>query len=137
MSARENDGPGGTDEVGIDVVLGQRHVGAVLAVEDEREGLRVADPQDDQRRQAFRVGLHTAGIDAFALQLLDDEAAHVLVADAGDHGGLQAQARGTGGRVGRTAAQVLGETGHVLQAAADLISVQIDGRTAYGNDIEV
>ena len=90
MSARENDGSGGTDEVGIDVVLGQRHVGAVLAVEDEREGLLVADPQDDQRGQAFWVGLHTAGVDALAPQLLDDETAHMLITHSGDDGGLEA-----------------------------------------------
>ncbi len=37
--------PGRADVVGIDVVLGQRGVGAILAEEDEREGLLVADAE--------------------------------------------------------------------------------------------
>ena len=43
--------PGLGDEALVDVVLGQPHVGAVLAVEDQREPLVVADAEEDERGQ--------------------------------------------------------------------------------------
>ena len=48
--------PGRGDVGLVDVGLVERHVGAVLAVEDQREGLLVADAEDDQRGQPLRVG---------------------------------------------------------------------------------
>ena len=136
MGAGREHGAGLGDEALVDVVLGQPHVGAVLAVEDQREALVVADAEDDQRGQPLGVDLHPAGVDALAGQLLDDEAAHVLVADAGDHRGLQPQPRRAAGDVGRRAADVLREGAHVLQAPADLVAVEIDRRPADGDEVE-
>ena len=68
-------------------VLGEPHVGAVLAVEDQRELLVVADAEDDERGQPLGVDLHAARVHPLAGKLLEDEAAHVLVADPGDHRG--------------------------------------------------
>ena len=110
-------GAGLGDEALVDVVLGQPHVGAVLAVEDQREALVVADAEEDERGQPLGVDLHAAGVDALAGQLLDDEAAHVLVADAGDHRGLQPQPRRAAGDVGRRAADVLREASPCPPAA--------------------
>ena len=49
------------DEALVDVVLGQPHVGAVLAVEDQREALVVADAEEHERGQPLRVDLHARG----------------------------------------------------------------------------
>ncbi len=87
MRAGRDDGPGLGDEVGIDVVLAQRHVGAVLPVEDQRELPVVPDAEQDQRGEALGIGPDAAHVDAFARQLLPDEAAHVLVADPRDERG--------------------------------------------------
>ena len=124
------------DEVGVDVVRRQRHVGAVLAVEDQREPLLIPDAEQHQRRQAMRIGDDAADIHPFRPQLLADEAAHVLVADARDHGGFQAQPRGAGGGIGGRAADVLAERPHVFQAAAHLPAVEVHRRSADGNDVQ-
>ena len=84
VGAGGHHGAGVGDEALVDVVLGERHVGAVLAVEDQREALVVADAEEDERRQPLGVDLDAAGVDALAASAARDEAAHVLVADAGD-----------------------------------------------------
>ncbi len=84
MSAGDQHRTGRSDERRVDVVFAKRHVGDVIAVEDEREVLVVLDRQKDERRQPRRVGDDAVGIDSFASQLLADEAAHVLVADPRD-----------------------------------------------------
>ena len=128
--------PGLGDEALVDVLLGQPHVGAVLAIEDQREPLVVADAEDDQRGQPLGVDLHPAGVHALAGQLLDDEAAHVLVADPGDHCGLQPQPRRAAGDVGRRAPDVLRERAHVLEPPADLVAVEVDRRPADGDEVQ-
>jgi hypothetical protein len=120
----------------VDVAGLQRHVGAVLAIEDQRKGVAVADAQDDQGGQALGVGQHAGHVDALAGQLFADEAAHVVGADPGQQAGLQTQARAARGGVGRAAAQVLGERGHVLQPSADLLAVEVHAGTAHGDQIE-
>jgi hypothetical protein len=52
------------DEGRVNVVFAQRHVGTVLAIEDQREPVLIADAQQNQRRQAFRVGPDASHIDA-------------------------------------------------------------------------
>jgi hypothetical protein len=89
-----------------------------------------------QRRQPLLVGLEPIDIDAFALQLLADEAAHLLVADAGQQRRAQAEPGGADGNVGRAAADRLGEGGDVLQPRADLLAVKIDRGAADGDDVE-
>ena len=120
----------------IDVALVERAVGAIVAIEDEREGLFVADAEQDKRGQPDRIGPDAGDVDALARALLADEAAHVLVADPGDEAALQAEARRADRDVGRTAADRLGERRHVLQAAADLHAVEVDRRAADGDDVE-
>ena len=84
MGAAEEKRLGRGDEVAVEIALLDRHVGAVLAIEDQREGVAVANAEDDERGQALRIGLDVAGIDAFRFQGLADEAAHMFVADTGD-----------------------------------------------------
>ena len=126
VRARRQHAAGLSDEVGIDIVGRERHVRAVLAVENERELLLVTDAEKHQGRQTLGIGDDAAYVDPFCLQLLADEAAHVLVADAGYDRRLQAEPRGAGRRVGGRAADVLVERPHVLQAAADLAAVEVD-----------
>jgi hypothetical protein len=124
------------DEGRIDVADVQRHVGAVLAVEDQREGVRIADAQKDQGGQAVGIRDHPVGDDALAFKLFADEPAEMVGADPGQQAGVQAQPRGAHGRVGRAAADVFGERGHVLEPPTDLLAVQVDARTADGDQIE-
>ena len=84
MGAGDDDGAGVGDERGVDVGFAEGHVGAVLAEEDHREVVLVADAEDDERGQPLGVGDDAADVDAFGDQGLADEAAHLLVADAGD-----------------------------------------------------
>src|SRR5690606_23686718 len=96
----------------------------------------VADAEDDQRGEPLRVGLDAPDVDALGGGLLLDEAAHVLVADRGDQAGLQSEAHRADRDVGRAAADVFGEAGHVLQPAADLLSVQVDRGPADADHVE-
>ncbi len=91
----------------IDIVFRQRHVGAVLAVEDQRKLVFVADTEKDQCGQPFLVRLHAAHIDALAHQLLADEAAHMLIADAGDQRRLQTEPRSARRDIGRGATRYI------------------------------
>ena len=106
VGARGDDRPGLRDKAFVDVIFAQRHVGAVLAVKDQRELLVIADTQQDQRGQAFRIGLYTPHIHAFARQFFADEAAHMFIADAGDQRGFQAKACGACGHIGGAAPDV-------------------------------
>ena len=137
VSARDQHRLGRGDEGLVDVVLGQARIGAVLAVEDQRKGLAVADAEDDQGGQPLGVGLDMADVDALLGRLLLDEAAHVLVADAGDQGGPETEPRRADRDVGRAAADILGEARHVLEPAADLLAIQIDRRAADADHIEL
>jgi hypothetical protein len=95
----------------------------------------VLDREQHERGEALRIGADTLERDAFAAHLLEHEAPHLLVADTGDEAGLQSQARGADGHVGRRAADRLGEGGDVLEARADLLAVQVDRAAADANDV--
>ena len=90
MRSGGDDRAAGGDIGRIDIVLGQTHIGAVFAIEDQREPMFVADAEKDERGQTLRVGFHAPDVHAFALKLLKDESPHMLVADAGDETGPQA-----------------------------------------------
>ena len=82
-----------------------------------------------ERGQPLGIAFDAAHIDAIARQLLADEAAHVIGADARDEAGLQAKPRCADGGVGGAAADIFGETAHVLEPAADLLAVEVDATT--------
>src|SRR5690606_33678835 len=71
----------------------------------------------------------------FALQRLEQEAAHLLVADARDHRALQPQPGGAEGDVGRRAAEVFREAGGVFEPAADLLRVEVDREPAQAGQV--
>ena len=73
---------GAGDETLVHVRFRQAHVGAVLPVEDQREVSVVEDAEHDERGQPLPVDLDAVRAHALPDELLPDEAAHVLVADA-------------------------------------------------------
>ena len=125
MGAAHQHRLGALDILRIDVALVEGAVGAIVAIEDEREGLLVADAEQHERGEPDRIGADSGDVHALARALLADEAAHVLVADAGDEAAFQPQPRRADGDVGRAAADRLGERRHVLEAPADLRAVQV------------
>ncbi len=62
MDAGPEQRPGRGNEIAVDVLRGDRHVGAVGPIEDVRKGLPVANAQDHQRGQALGVGGHVPGV---------------------------------------------------------------------------
>ncbi len=80
--------------------------------------------------------LDAARVHALAGELLEDEAAHVLVAHPRDDRGFEPQPRRAAGDVRRRAADVLRERAHVLEAPADLSPVEIHRRPADGDEVE-
>ena len=136
MRAAHQNRLGAFDVSRIDVALVERAVGAIVAIEDQREGLFVADAEQHERGEPHRIGVHSGDVDALAFALLANEATHVLVADAGDEAAFQPEPRGANGDIGRTAADRLGERRHVLQAPADLLPVQVHRRAADRDDVQ-
>ncbi len=114
------------DVVRVDVAFVERAVGAILTIEDEREGLFVADAEQHKCGEAHRIGPNALDIDALARALFADEPPHVLVADAGDQAAFQPQPRGADGDVRRASADGLGEARHVLKTPADLRAIEVD-----------
>ncbi|CAM5209776.1 hypothetical protein BTHI11S_02897 [Bosea thiooxidans] len=115
MRAGDDDGASLRDEGGIDVAFLQRHVGAVLAVEQQREGLVALDREDGERGQPLRIGLEAVEIHPLAGELLAQETAELLVADAGQQGRAQAETGRADGDIGRAAADRFGEGGDVFE----------------------
>ena len=76
----------------VDVALVERAVGAIVAIENQRERLVVADAEHHERGQPLRIGVDARDVDALARALLADVAAHMLVADPRDEAALQARA---------------------------------------------
>ena len=124
------------DEVLADGCRVDGHVGAVLAHEQQREGVAVFQAQQHQAGQALGVDLHLAGVAALALQRLEQKAPHLLVADTRNHRRTQAQPGHAEGDVGRAAAQVLGKARHVFQPRADLLGVEVDGQAPEAGQVE-
>ena len=137
VGARDQQSVGRADEGRIEILLRNRHVGAVVAVEHQREGIAVADAEEYQGGKFFRVGDDMAHIHAFGGKKFAHETAVVFIANAGEHGRLQPEARDADRGVGRRAAHVFVEGQHVFEAAADLLAVEVDRRAANADDIEL
>ena len=100
VRARQQQRASAADEGRVDVVRRQPHVGAVVAVEHQRERLAVADAKEDERGQPLRIGAHLRHLHAFGRQPLAHETAVVFVADARQHRRPQPQAGHADGGVG-------------------------------------
>ena len=77
------------------------HVGTLLAVEQQRKCLAVADAEDRQRRQALGVGDYVAHVNALGGEGLAHEASVLLVAHSCEHRRFKPQARRADRRIGR------------------------------------
>ena len=124
------------DECFVDVVFGNRHVGAILAEEDERERVAILDAEHDASGQAPRIGADMRGVASFLLERLDEEASHRIVADARDQRGLQPQPRAAECRVRRRASEILGKARDILEPRADLLRVEVLAEAAEGDDVK-
>ncbi len=100
MRACDEKGARGCDEILIDIAHIKGTVGAIVTIEDERKGFVALDREQHQGSQALRIGGNAACRDTFALHLLEDEAAHLLVTHPGDEPAPQAKAGGADGNVG-------------------------------------
>ena len=109
MGAGGDHRAGRADKLRVDVIDRQPHIGAVLAVEDQRELFLVADTEQHQSGQAVGVGLDPGRIHALFLQLLADEPTHMLITDPCDHRRAQPEPCRSARDVGRRAADILVE----------------------------
>ncbi len=115
-----------TDECLVYILLGECHVGAVLAIENQREMLFVSNPEKNESRQPLAVRDHPTDIDSFPDEFLTDETAHMFVTDPRDDRAFQSETRRAARNVCRTAANVFPERSHVFQAPPDLRAIQIN-----------
>src|SRR5205823_12081613 len=121
------------DEWRIDIVLAESRIGAIVAIEDKRKGFVALDRQKDERGQALAIGRDSIQCHAFAGHLLLDEPAHLLIAYPGNEPGFEPEPRRADGNIGGTAADRFGKARDILEARADLLTVEIDGRAADGD----
>src|SRR5699024_6887886 len=105
--------------------------------EQQRERIAILERQNGQRRIAILVHRHVRHVDTSAGKLLDHEVAELLVADTGQHGGLEPQPCATITAIGRATAKILGETGYVFQSAADLLGIEVDRRATETDQIKL
>ena len=84
MGSTDQNRPGALHIGRVDVSLVEGAVSAIVTIEDQREGLFVADAKQDKRGQADGIGMNACDIDAFSSALFSDEPTHVLIADSGD-----------------------------------------------------
>ena len=136
MRAGHRDSAARCDVTLIEVADCQPHVGALFAKEDVRVRAFAFDAEDHEGGQSLRVGRHVSNVDAFARQRLAHELAHLLVADSSQHRGAHAETSGAGREVGGRAAEILREALHVLEAAAELLTVQIDRGASETDQVE-
>ena len=136
VGAGDRERAGRRERRGVGIRGLETHVGAILAIENVRKALGVLDAEQNESREPPRVGLHGADVDALGGQGFADEAAHVLVADAGQHGHLEPQPRKTDGDISRGAAEVLGEMLGILEPRPALEAIEVDGRATQANEVD-
>ncbi len=125
------------DERFVDVGLGDRHVGAVLAQEDQRERVLVLDAEHDRAGQPRRVDADVARRRSLRGRWSRPGSGRCASSPTREiSAGREAEPRAAEGGVGRRAAQVLGEAGDVLEPRADLLRVEVDGEAAEADDVE-
>ena len=85
MGAGYGDRARRSDKIFINIVRHQCHIGAVIAVENQRKGLFIFDAQNHQSGQTLLIGNQSVGITPYAIQLFAQKAAVMLIADARQH----------------------------------------------------
>ena len=123
------------DERFVEIRFVDGHVGAVFAVEDQREGVAVFQAEQHQRGQALLIDPHMADVATLFFERFGEEAAHVVVADAREHCRREPEPRAAERDIRRRTAEILREARHVFEPRADLLRVQIDGEAAEAHDV--
>ncbi len=85
---------GGGDVLFVDILRRERHVGAIVTIENERERLLIFNAEHHQRRQPLFIGDQVFGIDACARQRFTQEASVMFIPHAGQHRRFQPLDRG-------------------------------------------
>ena len=120
----------------LDLGIADRHVGAVLAQEDQRKRVLVLDAENDRCGQSIRVDADVADVAAFPRDGFGEEAPHRIVADARNQSCVEAEPRTTECGIRRRAAEILREARHVFQSRTDLLRVEVDAEASEADDIE-
>lgn len=77
----------------------------------------IANPQNDKSGETFGVGNNTARIDTFTFQFTQQEAPHMLITHAGNKRRFKTESRCSCCNIGRRAADIFVEGGHIFQKA--------------------
>ena len=125
-----------SDEIRINIRLVYGHVSAVLAIENQWKLLAVSNAENDESGKTLGIGRDVTRIDAFADQLLADEAPHMFITNTRNQCRFQTEAGATDTDVGRGSANIFGKSGHVFQTPADLSPVQIHGRASNADHVQ-
>ena len=137
MRAGDDDGAGGADEVLVDVGFGQRHVGAVLAVEEQREGACRPRPRGWRApsaapdRPCTPSSATPSRVSCSRMKRPNCSSPTPVMRPHF----RPSRAAPMAMLVGR-AADRFREARDVLQARADLLAVEVDRRAPDGDDIE-
>src|SRR3954467_1370250 len=75
------------------------------------------------------------GLDAFAVEEMEHEIAHLVVADRRQQRRAQAEASGADAYIRRAAADIGVKAGHLGHGDADLMGIQVDRAAAHGQNI--
>ena len=136
MRAGDQQRPGFSDVRLFDVGFRDRHVGAVLAQEDQRKRVAVLDAEDHRSGKPARIGAHVRHVAALAGDRFDEKMAKGIVANTRDQARLQPEARATECSIRRRAAQVLGKARHVLESGPNLLGIEVDREAAEADHVQ-
>ena len=106
VGARDQQNLGRTDEVSVDVVLGQSQIGGILIVEDSRKVVAFPDGQGDQASEPFGIKSHRPGINVFIEKGRADKPSEWIVAHTSDHRCPQTETRCSDTNVAGTSADI-------------------------------
>ena len=84
MRSRDQNGAGRGDKVSGDICLADRHISAVLTIENQRKLFSIANAQQHKGGQPFIIGDDITCINTLIRQCFTDESAHMLITDTRD-----------------------------------------------------
>ncbi len=85
MGARDGKAAGRGDVLLAEILRRNRHIGTVIAVENQRKGVSIFNTQEYQRREPLFICGQMAGITANLMKLFTQKTPHMLVAHPCQH----------------------------------------------------
>ena len=135
IRAREFEGLAVGDGGPEHVVDGEVDVGRVVPVEDQGKLVRGFDAQYHRATSGMGFAGDESRLHAFLFQEVEDKIPYGVLSHRGEQGGAQAQAPGTDRDVGGRASNIGCESGDFHKGLAYVQGVQVNGRTAHGEEI--